>query len=71
MTTLREKMNRDMILTGLAESTQVFYLKAVTRLYDYYHKSPAKLTNDEIKNYLLYLKKRVMRLILTTVLFVP
>ena len=28
MTTLREKMKQEMILVGLAESTQVIYLKA-------------------------------------------
>jgi len=57
MTTLREKMKQEMILVGLAESTQVIYLKAVTNLYDYYGKSPTKLTEQEIKTYLLYLKK--------------
>lgn len=57
MTTLREKMKQEMILVGLAESTQAIYLKAVTELHDYHDKSPSKLTEQEIKTYLLYLKK--------------
>lgn len=57
MSTLREKMKQEMILVGLAESTQKIYLKAVISLRDYYHKSPTKLTEQEIKAYLLYLKQ--------------
>ena len=56
MTTLREKMKEEMILMGLAPSTQAIYLKAVIRLNDYYQKSPAKLSRQEIRTYLLYLK---------------
>ena len=59
MTTLREKMKQEMILIGLAESTQKSYLNALVKLYDYYNKSPIKLTNNEIRNYLLSLKKRI------------
>lgn len=57
MSTLREKMKQEMILVGLAESTQAIYLKAVTELRDYHDKSPTKLTEQEIKTYLLYLKQ--------------
>lgn len=57
MSTLREKMKQEMILVGLAESTQTIYLKAITDLHDYYSKSPTRLTEQEIKTYLLYLKK--------------
>ena len=59
MTNLREKMKQEMLLIGLAESTQKRYLESVIQLHDYYKKSPAKLSNDEIRNYLLYLKKRI------------
>ncbi len=58
MSTLREKMKQEMILVGLAESTQVIYLKAVMNLNDYYKKSPTKLSESEIKDYLLYLKQQ-------------
>lgn len=57
MSTLREKMKQEMILVGLAEPTQGIYLKAVIGLRDYYNKSPTKLTEQETKSYLLYLKK--------------
>ena len=58
MTTLREKMKNEMNLIGLAQSTQELYLKAINKLYEYYAKSPAKLSITEIQNYLLHLKKR-------------
>src|SRR5271154_6846598 len=57
MPTLREKMKEEMILVGLAQSTQAIYLKAVIQLNDFYHKSPAKLLTQEIRDYLLYLLK--------------
>jgi len=55
MSTLREKMKNEMVLVGLAQSTQEIYLKAVVQLNDFYHKSPAKLSGPEIKVYLLHL----------------
>jgi site-specific recombinase XerD len=57
MATLREKMKQEMILVGLTESTQNIYLQAVTRLFTHYKKSPAHLTEQEIRDYLLYLKR--------------
>jgi site-specific recombinase XerD len=57
MMTLREKMEQEMILVGLTESTQRIYLKAVTKLRDHFNKSPKELTEQEIKSYLLYLKQ--------------
>ena len=69
MTTLREKMKHDMILIGLAESTQQRYIESVAKLQDYYNRSPAKLSNDEIRNYLLGLKKSIWRPIHITLLF--
>jgi integrase/recombinase XerD len=53
MTTLREKMKTEMVLAGLSPETQKQYLCAVKRLYKYYDRSPAKLTEEEIKMYLL------------------
>ena len=71
MSTLREKMKQEMILIGLAESTQKRYLEAVTQLNNYYHKSPAKLSTEEIRNYLLSLKKRTWRPIPIMLLSMP
>jgi len=59
MATLREKMKQEMLLIGLAESTQQRYLESVVQLQKHYNKSPAKLSNNEIRNYLLDLKKRI------------
>ena len=58
MTNLRDKMKQDMVLIGLTERTQKTYLDAIVRLYEHYHQSPAKLSNEEIRNYLLHLKKK-------------
>jgi hypothetical protein len=59
MPTLREKMKQEMVLIGLAESTQQRYLESVVQLQKHYNKSPANLSNNEIRNYLLDLKKRI------------
>ena len=59
MATLREKMKQEMLLIGLAESTQQLYIESVAKLQGFYNKSPAKLSNNEIRNYLLDLKKRI------------
>jgi len=58
MTTLREKMKDAMILRGFSEGTQKRYLYEVIKLHKYYQCSPAKLSQEEIKSYLLYLVKK-------------
>ena len=58
MTTLRQKMKDEMTLFGLAESTKNKYLNILIKLRDYYNKSPAKLTYEEVRQYLLYLKAK-------------
>lgn len=54
MTTLREKMKQEMILRGFSIGTQKNYLRSVIKLHDYCKRSPAKLTEDEIKSFLLF-----------------
>jgi site-specific recombinase XerD len=44
-----------MQLRGYAETTQEVYVNAVARLAKYYGKSPAKLSNEELRDYFLYL----------------
>jgi len=56
MTALRQKMIEDMQLRGLAERTQQSYVAAVQRLAEYYGKSPAELSEAELREYFLYLK---------------
>jgi integrase/recombinase XerD len=55
MTTLRQKMKQEMTLRGFSAGTQKHYLYAVTQLNDYYHRSPAKLSEEEVKSFLLFL----------------
>lgn len=58
MTTLRQKMKEEMTLFGLAASTQDKYLTILIKLRDHYDKSPAKLTHEEVRQYLLSLKAK-------------
>ncbi len=55
MTPLRQQMQDDMQLRGLAQRTQKAYLAAVEQLARYYHQSPAQLSQQQIDAYLLYL----------------
>ena len=52
MTILRDKMKQEMVLRGLASGTQEQYLRAVIKLYEYYKRSPACLSESEIKSFL-------------------
>ena len=54
MTSLREKMKLEMTLRGFSIGTQDHYLRAIIKLHDYYNRSPAKLSEDEIKSFLLF-----------------
>jgi len=54
MTSLREKMKQEMTLRGFATGTQDNYLRAIIKLHDHYNQSPAKLSEDEIKSFLLF-----------------
>ena len=58
MPTLREKMKQDLSLAGLSEATQLVYLNAVIKLSEFYNKSPDIISTDELKAYLLTLKKK-------------
>lgn len=55
MTKLREQMIQDMVLRGLAPNTQHAYLKAVSKFARHYDRSPEKISNEELKVYLLHL----------------
>lgn len=56
MTPLRQRMIEDMQLRGLAPSTQQIYVAAVRQLAEYYNKSPDKIKDQELRQYVLYLK---------------
>lgn len=56
MTPLRQRMIEDMQLRGLAPKTQEAYVGAVKQLAEYYHKSPDLITDEDLRQYFLYLK---------------
>ena len=56
MTELRQKMVRAMELKNLSSHSQRAYLAAVTGIAKHYRRSPDKITNKMIEDYLLYLK---------------
>lgn len=63
MTALRQRMIEDMQLRGLSEKTQESYVRAVRQLAEHYAKSLDQISEEELRQYFLYLKnsKRVSR----------
>ncbi len=61
MTPLRRRMLEDMQLRGLSPKTQRCYVFAVQQFAQHYGKSPALITEEEVRQYFLYLStvKRV------------
>ena len=55
MTALRQQMREEMQLRGLSAGTQDCYISAVRRLAAHYRKSPDELSEEELRNYFLYL----------------
>lgn len=53
---LRQRMHQDLQLAGLAEGTQVAYLRAIRQLAAHFRKPPDQLTESDVREYLLYLK---------------
>jgi site-specific recombinase XerD len=56
MSELRKKMVRSMELKDFSPRTQQSYLAAVEGLYKFHRKSPDRITQKEIEDYLLHLK---------------
>ena len=63
MTPLRQRMIDDMQLRGLSASTQEGYLNAVRGIARHYHRSPDELSEEDLRQYFLYLanEKKVAR----------
>ena len=63
MTPLRQRMVEDMQLRGLSARTQGCYVAAIRQLAEHYHASPASLTDEQLRQYFLYLtnEKKVAR----------
>lgn len=58
MSELRQKMKNEMTLRGLSLGTQENYLRSVIKLQEYFHRNPAKLSEEEIKTFLLTLANK-------------
>lgn len=56
MNVLRQKMIEDLQLRGLAVRTQESYVQAVRQLARHYHKSPDQISEQELRQYFLFLK---------------
>jgi site-specific recombinase XerD len=55
MTTLRRRMQEDLQLRGLAPTTQQCYLAAVHQLAQHYRRPPDQLSDQELRQYFLFL----------------
>jgi integrase/recombinase XerD len=71
MTALRRRMREDLQLRGLAPKTQQCYLEAVKHLAQHYRQAPDQLSEEEIRQYFLYLinEKKVAESTLRTHLY--
>jgi|SoiMethySBSTD1v2_1073268.scaffolds.fasta_scaffold319731_3 integrase/recombinase XerD len=56
MTPLRQRMIEDMQLAGKSRETQRRYVSAVRQLAAYYMRSPDQISEEELREYFLYLK---------------
>ena len=55
-TALRKKTHQDLQLAGLSEGTQGTYLRVVRQLAVHYHTPPDRLSEQQVRDYLLHLK---------------
>lgn len=55
MAQLRDKMNADLILAGLSESTRPRYIECAVAFVKHYGRSPHELGAEEVRAYLLFL----------------
>ena len=55
MTTLRMRMDNDMLVRGMAERTRETYLAAVARLARHYRRAPDRLSPPEVQAYLVHM----------------
>lgn len=52
---LRQRMLEDMQLHSLSANTQDRYIKGVRKLSRYYRRSPEKISEDEVRYFIIYL----------------
>lgn len=53
---LRQRMREDMLLSNLSQKTQKCYINGVLKLARYYRRSPSGLSEEEVRNFILFLK---------------
>ena len=53
---LRQRMREDMLLSNLSQKTQDCYINGVLKLARYYRRSPSDLSEEEVRNFILFLK---------------
>jgi len=56
MTPLRKRMVEDLQLKGYGQRTQEMYVRAVRQLSEHYGKSPDRITEEQLRDYFLYVK---------------
>jgi integrase/recombinase XerD len=56
MSELSQRMLEDMQLHGYSMNTQGAYIRAVRHLAGYYHRSPDQISEEEVRQYFLFLK---------------
>ena len=63
MTPLRKRMTEDMQLAGYSSKTQQAYVGAVRQLFAHFKCNPSQLTEEQLRQYFLYLanERRVSR----------
>jgi len=49
-------MEQDLQLRGMSKSTQFNYLRAVRKYSEYFDKPPDQITEEELRDYFIYLK---------------
>jgi len=52
---LRDRMQGDLLLKGVAETTRAEYLRCAAQLAAYYHRSPAELGSEDVRQYFFHL----------------
>ena len=56
MTELRKRMIEDMQLADLTPGTQELYIRAVRQLAAHFHLSPDRLTERQVRDYIIHLR---------------
>jgi integrase/recombinase XerD len=56
MTPLQQRMIEDLQLRGMSARTQQMYVRAVRQLAQHYHKPPDQISDEELRQYFLYVK---------------